>query len=185
MQPFGSSGMFYLAAAVSDFFVPPSRMAEHKIQSGDLPDPLSEDSPAPASTTTKAGNGRKLVIDLDPVPKFLKRLVERWAPDGMIVSFKLETDSRILLKKCHQALERYQHNLVIGNLLSTRKHEVVFVQPGQKGEYVDEWVRVPIAGEGEDQLEIESEIVPKVVRLHEEIMERKRRRDEEKKKMEA
>jgi phosphopantothenate-cysteine ligase len=88
MQIFGSEGMFYLAAAVSDFFVPPSRMVEHKIQSGDLPDPLAEDS-APATTKSDSKGGRKLMIDLDPVPKFLKRLVERWAPDGMIVSFKV------------------------------------------------------------------------------------------------
>lgn len=88
MQIFGSEGLFYLAAAVSDFFVPPSRMVEHKIQSGDLPDPLAEDS-TPATTQSNAKGGRKLMIDLDPVPKFLKRLVERWAPDGMIVSFKV------------------------------------------------------------------------------------------------
>lgn len=78
MQVLGNEGLFYLAAAVSDFFVPPERMVEHKIQSGDLPGNEA------ASTT-----GKKLEIALDPVPKFLKRLVERWAPDGMIVSFKV------------------------------------------------------------------------------------------------
>ena len=81
MQVLGNEGLFYLAAAVSDFFVPPERMVEHKIQSGDLPGGGGE-----AASTV---GGKKLVIDLDPVPKFLKRLVERWAPDGMIVSFKV------------------------------------------------------------------------------------------------
>src|SRR3954451_10269724 len=33
MRPLGSKSLFYLAAAVSDFFVPRGRMAEHKIQS--------------------------------------------------------------------------------------------------------------------------------------------------------
>ena len=35
MRPLGSRGLLYLAAAVSDFFVPPARMVEHKIQSTD------------------------------------------------------------------------------------------------------------------------------------------------------
>lgn len=75
MQTLGNQGLFYLAAAVSDFFVPPDRMAEHKIQSGHQP----------GSTAL----GKKLVIDLDPVPKFLNRLVDGWAPNAMIVSFKV------------------------------------------------------------------------------------------------
>src|SRR5256714_14031968 len=33
MQPLGSRALFYLAAAVSDFFIPRERMEEHKIQS--------------------------------------------------------------------------------------------------------------------------------------------------------
>jgi phosphopantothenate-cysteine ligase len=83
--------------------------------------------------------GRKLVIDLEPVPKFLKQLVDGWAPDGIIVSFKLETDPSILVKKARYALDKYAHHLVIGNLLSTRKWEVVFVSKleGEK------WIRVP------------------------------------------
>src|SRR5690606_55358 len=84
MQPLGSAGLFYLAAAVSDFFVPPSRMVEHKIQSGDLPGPNHGEA---ERLITGGVGGKKLVIDLDPVPKFLKKLVEQWAPDSMIVSF--------------------------------------------------------------------------------------------------
>lgn len=82
MQCLGNEALFYLAAAVSDFFVPPSRMAEHKIQSGDIPS-TDDDSGG------GGGGGKKLVVDLDPVPKFLKRLVEQWAPQAMIVSFKV------------------------------------------------------------------------------------------------
>lgn len=80
MQCLGNEALFYLAAAVSDFFVPPSRMAEHKIQSGDIPSTDGD---------VGGGGGKKLVVDLDPVPKFLKRLVEQWAPQAMIVSFKV------------------------------------------------------------------------------------------------
>jgi phosphopantothenate-cysteine ligase len=183
MRPLGHQGMFYLAAAVSDFFIPPDHMSVHKIQSSDA-----------------NRNPGKLVIDLDPVPKFLKELVDTWAPDGMIVSFKLETDPAILLKKARQSLERYSHDLVIGNLLSTRKWEVVFVSRDSG----DLWIQVPrhrrvkslsgsekqvgmaaledISGEkhqidtleevsakaeeGPSGLEIESIIIPEVIKLH-------------------
>jgi phosphopantothenate-cysteine ligase len=58
----------------------------------------------------------------------------------MIVSFKLETDPNILVYKAQTALQRYAHHLVIGNLLSTRKWEVVFVTPDAPYE---RWIRVP------------------------------------------
>ena len=64
------------------------------------------------------------------MPKFLKRLVEGWAPEGMIVSFKLETDPSLLVVKAQQALERYSHHLVIGNLLSTRKWTLTWLYSG-------------------------------------------------------
>ena len=123
MQPVGSRALFYLAAAVSDFFIPRDRMEQHKIQSRE-----------------EGGSGRQLVINLDPVPKFLSSLVHSWAPKGsMIVSFKLETDPDLLVTKAEQALDRYHHDLVVGNLLTTRKWEVVFISPdgGEK------WIRVP------------------------------------------
>ena len=41
-----------------------------------------------------------------------------------MVSFKLETDSKILVTKARKALDKYGHKLVIGNLLDTRKREV-------------------------------------------------------------
>jgi phosphopantothenate---cysteine ligase (ATP) len=212
MQPLGSKALFYLAAAVSDFFVPQDRMVEHKIQSSEMDKPKetisssaiddgeeddsrfeTEGEHAPTSIQSK-----KLIVDLDPVPKFLKRLVDGWAPEGMIVSFKLETDPSILLSKAHQSLNRYQHHLVIGNLLTTRKWEVVFVSPMDP----DRWIRVPkhkrtksISGseglvgmasqddsksqeleydtwnEGPDGIEIESVIVPEVKKMHTKLIQ--------------
>lgn len=107
-------------------------MSEHKIQSTNAVDavkksgannggtrPTSEEEEtfdnfdsSPAKPRSKS-----LLIDLDPVPKFLKNLVEGWSPQGMIVSFKLETDPTILVHKAKYSLDRYQHHLVIGNLL--------------------------------------------------------------------
>lgn len=138
MQPLGPKAMFYLAAAVSDFFVPQDRMVEHKIQSNEeflQSGEASGHGKPPAART----EGRSLVIDLEPVPKFLKQLVDGWAPEAMIVSFKLETDPSILVKKAQYALNKYSHHLVIGNLLATRKWEVVFVSvlDGER------WIRVP------------------------------------------
>lgn len=106
MQPLGRSGMYYLAAAVSDFFIPSTSVPEHKIQSGK----------------------GSLVIEMDQVPKVLKPMVEQWVPEGYLVSFKLETDPKLLIPKAVGALQRYGHQLVIGNDLNRRKFEVVFVE---------------------------------------------------------
>ena len=187
MRPLGPKGLFYLAAAVSDFFLPKDRLSEHKIQS-------SEPAERNINSLQAAGGaqeGKKLMIDLDPVPKFLKNLVDGWAPEGMIVSFKLETDASLLTLKAQQSLDKYSHHLVIGNLLSTRKHEVVFIAPNAP----EKWIRVPMHRRipsrtntangprffenaqgkgtqeqeivnGEPDIEIESLIVPEVTEMH-------------------
>jgi len=152
MQPLGNRALFYLAAAVSDFFIPRERMEEHKIQSREEP-----------SGGQDSGAGRQLVINLDPVPKFLSALVQSWAPKGsMIVSFKLETNPSLLVAKAEQSLHRYHHDLVIGNLLTTRKWEVVFVSR-DGGE---RWLRVPKARRSKSISGVE-ELVGKAERKHE------------------
>ncbi|KAL8687633.1 MAG: hypothetical protein Q9218_006252 [Villophora microphyllina] len=198
MRPLGPKGLFYLAAAVSDFFVPRDRMAEHKIQSSevDRSSDTTEDNPTDVS--------KKLIVDLDPIPKLLHNLVDGWAPEGMIVSFKLETDASILVSKARKALARYAHHLVIGNLLSTRKWEVVFVTLRTE----EHWVTVPVhrrvksmsgvAGllnrptlaslkefaspledveAREPERDIESLIVPEVANMHTAFIEGTRKRD--------
>lgn len=106
MHRVGPDGLLYLAAAASDFFLPQDRMAEHKIQSTDAADKFkkglaSAKSPHVKPTeeefdnfdsSPKVPRSKRLIVDLDPVPKFLKNLVDGWAPECMIVSFKLETD---------------------------------------------------------------------------------------------
>ncbi|KXS19776.1 DNA/pantothenate metabolism flavo protein [Gonapodya prolifera JEL478] len=134
----GRRGMFYLAAAVSDFFVPKARMVEHKIQSRE----------------------GALTMVLEQVPKFLKPLVKDWAPSGYIVSFKLETDPALLVPKSQQSLDRYGHQLVIGNLLNTRKWTVTFVTR----ESHNNVTLTP--AEQRDGVEIESVIIPELVKRH-------------------
>lgn len=155
MRPLGPRALFYLAAAVSDFFIPRDRLVEHKIQSGEEPPAAlaatagtngsavnSHRLEAPAagvaehtsSSSSSSGSHKQLLINLDPVPKFLRNLVSTWKPSGsMVVSFKLETDPKLLIGKSRQALRRYGHDLVIGNLLTTRKWEVVFVMKDRDG----------------------------------------------------
>lgn len=77
--------LIYLAAAVSDFYVPASEMETHKIQSGDH-------------------DG--LVLNLRNVPKCMGLLRKTWAPEAFVVSFKLETDPDMLVKKAVRAIEK-------------------------------------------------------------------------------
>ena len=198
MNPLARKALLYLAAAVSDFFIPKDRLAEHKIQSSDTARQGKTDGGDSGHKGVVPVPSKKLVVDLDPVPKFLKSLVDGWAPQAMVVSFKLETDPSILIGKAQMALDRYSHHLVIGNLLSTRKWEVVFVAPNRP----EHWIRVPThrriksmsgasgslerptlsslsqASAPEDdssvkepELEIESLIVPEVARMHEEFIQ--------------
>jgi phosphopantothenate-cysteine ligase len=63
----GCHVMFYLAAAVSDFYVPTCEMPEHKIQSSAGP----------------------LELKMQPTPKLLSPLVKDWAKKAFVVSFKV------------------------------------------------------------------------------------------------
>jgi phosphopantothenate-cysteine ligase len=167
MQPLGSGGLFYLAAAVSDFFVPAERMVEHKIQSSEDFNAKQNGGEEHVKQPAAHMDGKLLKIDLDPVPKFLKLLVDGWAPRAMIVSFKLETDPPLLKEKCAYALKKYAHHLVIGNLLNTRKYEVLFVSAGGG----EKWIRVPQGEESKETVEIESLIIPEVAKLHTHMIE--------------
>lgn len=57
----------------------------------------------------------------------LEPLVKEWVPDAFVVSFKLETDKDLLISKALQAIDKYQHQIVIANLLETRKKEIFVV----------------------------------------------------------
>jgi len=101
----GPRALFYLAAAVSDFYIPWSELAEHKIQSSTGP----------------------LQLALQKVPKLLGMLTSVWVPDSMVVSFKLETDPGMLVRKAAAALRTYRVHTVVANLLHTRKDQVLLV----------------------------------------------------------
>lgn len=100
----GNKAILYLAAAVSDFYIPSNEMAVHKISSSGPP-----------------------TISLQLVPKILAPLVSLWVPEAFVVSFKLETDESLLISKARSALNKYKHNLVVANMLQTRKQQVIIV----------------------------------------------------------
>lgn len=66
---FAAKAMCYLAAAVSDFYIPPHRIPTHKIQSRD----------------------GTLTLQLSQVPKCLAQLRKKWAADAFVVSFKVSS----------------------------------------------------------------------------------------------
>ena len=84
LKPFGERALVYLAAAVSDFYLPTCKMPEHKIQ----------------SSQHEAG----LTLTLDAVPKLLGRVTGEWCPRACVFSFKLETDLALVHKKAVGAL---------------------------------------------------------------------------------
>jgi phosphopantothenate---cysteine ligase (ATP) len=136
VKSLGRDVTYVLAAAVSDFYMPRSRISEHKIQS--------------------SGGGITLV--LDRVPKCLGMLARIWASDAYVASFKvsispaayqsnlgttcallsdisyfssrhvrygmathqLETDESILIEKAKRALSTYGVDMVFANTLEAR-----------------------------------------------------------------
>lgn len=121
---------------MSDFYIPASQLPVHKIQSSQGPP----------------------VIQLQCVPKMLEPLMNSWVRGRAgVVTFKLETDPGLLLEKARKALDRYGHRLVIGNLLDTRKREVLLV-------YQDRTEEVRLSeSEMEAGVEIEERIVGKLL----------------------
>lgn len=138
----GSMAMFYLAAAVSDFYIPASEMPEHKIQSSNGP----------------------LQLSMNMVPKILSPLVKDWAPQAFVISFKLETDPTILLDKARRALNTYRHQAVVANVLDSRRGYVMVVTPETQDELIitDEDVK--------NEVEIEERIVSNLISAHDKFL---------------
>ena len=101
------AALLYCAAAVSDFYIPRSHMATHKIQS-------AAGERAPDSAAAAAD---EFVLRLSPVPKILGRITGEWCPRAFMVSFKLETDPLLLLRKARGAVANYGVHVVVANLL--------------------------------------------------------------------
>lgn len=141
LAPHGPTVMLYLAAAVSDFYVPSQSRPEHKIPS-DVP----------------------LQLNLVQAPKMMGPLVKEWIPQAFTVSFKLETDMNIISKKARQALAKYSHQVVVSNILQTRKKTVVMITPTQETAI---WMS---DSELEAGHEIEEKIVADLKKMHQQFI---------------
>ena len=148
-----STSMIFLAAAVSDFYLPQANA--HKIQSHN-------------NNNNKDNNG--LTLQLAQVPKMLGHLCRDWARHSFCVSFKLETDPDLLRCKAQQAVERYGVDVVIGNLLHNRYERVSVVKKdGEGGSWSwTELVRRPPSGD-----DLEGPLIEHVVEEHLEYISRK------------
>ncbi|XP_018408171.1 PREDICTED: phosphopantothenate--cysteine ligase [Nanorana parkeri] len=143
LNPLGSSAMFYLAAAVSDFYIPASEMPEHKIQSSSGP----------------------LQITMKMVPKMLSPLVKDWAPKAFVISFKLETDPQILIEKSRKALATYRHQVVVANILDTLRSYVMVVTNTEEA-------KLSVSDEEERSgIEIEDKIINDLTSRHTNFIE--------------
>eukprot|EP01006_Ploeotia_vitrea_P054898 TRINITY_DN67931_c0_g2_i1.p1 TRINITY_DN67931_c0_g2~~TRINITY_DN67931_c0_g2_i1.p1 ORF type:complete len:311 (+),score=36.03 TRINITY_DN67931_c0_g2_i1:44-976(+) len=128
--------LVFLAAAVSDFYIPLADMAEHKIQSRD--------------------HG-SLSVGLTPVPKMLGCVSELWCPGCFVVGFKLETDTDILKAKATMSMTTYGLQLVVANMLQTYKDEVKLFQ---------KCVEDPKLIQRGNNEEIEPELIATVAEIH-------------------
>ncbi|XP_063994061.1 phosphopantothenate--cysteine ligase [Diachasmimorpha longicaudata] len=142
VAPLKKRVVLYLAAAVSDFYVPSNEMSVHKI----------------GSTI----GAPKIALHL--VPKILKPLVSLWVPEAFVVSFKLETDENLLISKARASLNTYNHKLVIANMLQTRKQKVTMVDKDK--DYVLSLTKDQM-DQGE---EIESSIITDLVKRHQNFL---------------
>jgi phosphopantothenate-cysteine ligase len=102
LKPFARLALIYACAAVSDYYIPNDELTEHKIPSGQ----------------------NELIIRLKPVPKLLGSIKGKYAPEAFVVSFKLETDENLLEEKCLTSAEKYNQDIIIGNMLKTRTNQV-------------------------------------------------------------
>lgn len=135
------NALIYACAAVSDFYIPHSRMEQHKIQS-------------------QGGNGQ-LIVALDGVPKLLGQL-RQWCPDAFVVTFKLETDPNLLKEKVQKSIASYGQDVVVGNVLATHRTHVTLFYPNKNA--------VEIQAQQNNQSNIESVFIPQLIIEHEKKM---------------
>ncbi|CAF0957306.1 unnamed protein product [Rotaria sordida] len=139
LKPFGRSVLIYLCAAVSDYYIPNDELTEHKIPSGQ----------------------NELIIRLKPVPKLLGSIKGEYALDALIVSFKLETDEKILEEKCLQSADKYNQDIIIGNLLKKRRDQVRIFERIKK-----QWTIINRLQENNQEKEIEFHIIEFLCNKH-------------------
>jgi len=80
----------------------------------------------------------------------ISTLTTEWAPTVNVISFKLETDASLIIKKSAKYFDQGV-KVVIGNELTTRRHKVIFITRDNSE-----------AIEGEEQIEVEDLLVKRI-----------------------
>ena len=142
--------MLLLAAAVSDFYIPQSELPQHKIQSGGGGGKTrggGKKRGRGEETSAAAADGG-LTVNLRGVPKVLGKITEEWAPEALLVSFKLETNPNILMAKATGAIIKYGVDVVCANLLQSYKREMTIVTRQRNGARPKVVACGPLRGDG-------------------------------------
>uniref|UniRef100_A0AAZ3QY20 Uncharacterized protein n=1 Tax=Oncorhynchus tshawytscha TaxID=74940 RepID=A0AAZ3QY20_ONCTS len=109
LRPIGSKAMFYLAAAVSDFYIPASEMPEHKIQSSNGPLQVSKEN-GPQDVAF----GISFKLEMDP-----SILLDR-ARRGYVVVVTPYTQAKLVLTDEEASKDVEIEDSIVSNL--TRAH---------------------------------------------------------------
>ena len=112
----GRRCLICLAAAVSDFYVPIDDMPVHKIQSREI----------------SVDDNGDVSLKLKSVPKALELVKKRWNQEAFVLSFKLETDPFLLIKKAVDSLAFNRVDAVLANDLLKRYDQVHLVMDSGK-----------------------------------------------------
>ena len=149
--------MLLLAAAVSDFYIPQSELPQHKIQSGGGGGKTrggGKKRGRGEETSAAAADGG-LTVNLRGVPKVLGKITEEWAPEALLVSFKLETNPNILMAKATGAIIKYGVDVVCANLLQSYKREMTIVTRQRNGATPKVVASGPLTGDEEEEVKVE------------------------------
>ena len=111
----------------------------------------------------KSQSSTSLILELDQVPKRLGHLKSIWAPSSFVVSFKLETNIDIMLVKAQSAIVNYGVDLVVANLLQTRRFECFLL----KAASIDHCIEIRCDNSHRC---LESFLIPAIIRCHREFM---------------
>jgi phosphopantothenate-cysteine ligase len=101
-------------------------------------------------------SNEKLEITLYPVKKEIHCIKDEWSPKSFLITFKLETDEEILIKKSLKSIEHAKSDYVVANILQTRYDRVLIINNEKKYELFKG-----------DEHYIEEKLINKIVELHE------------------
>jgi phosphopantothenate-cysteine ligase len=158
LSPAGRRAILFLAAAVSDFHIPDDEMPTHKVQSkggaeglqlslrsvpkvlGEIKGEIKgcEGGQAGGGGGKAGGEGRQAGGEGGKAGGEGGQAVggggkAGWAPQAMLVTFKLETNENILVAKAATALQKYNVDVVCANRLQDYKRRVLLVSRSSPG----------------------------------------------------